>query len=81
MTTSDPNKIQQRDFESNISHQIRYLTGVADSVGYVILSAELMKQVADSHAWLERRYDSYRAEERHRKEMEKKRKARMKATK
>jgi hypothetical protein len=40
-----------------------------------------MKQIADSHAWINRKYQSYRADEERREEREKRRKARMKAAK
>jgi serine/threonine protein phosphatase PrpC len=81
MTAPDPNKIQQASYCTDISHHIQYLLGVADSVGYIILSRDLMKQIADSHAWINRKYQSYRADEERREEREKRRKARMKAAK
>jgi hypothetical protein len=40
-----------------------------------------MKQVADSHAWINRKYQSYRADEERREEREKRRKAKLKAAK
>ena len=81
MTTSDPNKIQQTSCYMDISHHIQYLLGVADSVGYIILSRDLMKQIADSHAWLNRKYEGYRADEERRNELEKRRKAKLKESK
>jgi DNA-binding helix-hairpin-helix protein with protein kinase domain len=81
MTNPDPNKIQQASYCTDISHHIQYLMGVADSVGYIILSRDLMKQIADSHAWLNRKYEGYRADEKRREEIEKRRKAKIKAAK
>jgi len=81
MTTSDPNKIQQVSSYMDTSHHIRYLSGVADSVGYVILSKDLMNEIASSYSYLNRKYESYRADEERREELEKKRKAKLKESK
>ena len=81
MTAPDPNKIQQASYCTDISHHIQYLLGVADSMGYIILSRDLMKQIADSHAYLNQKCQSYRADAERREEREKRRKARVKAAK
>jgi len=81
MTTSDPNKIQQSSCYMNTSHHLRYLLGVADSVGYVILSADLMNEIASEYSFLDRKCEGYRADEERRNELEKKRKAKLKESK
>ena len=80
MKDKDPNKIQQVCCYRDTSHHLQYLVGVADSVGYVILSADLMKQIADAHSWLNHKYDGYRADEERRTKLEERRKAKMKET-
>jgi hypothetical protein len=75
MTKQDPNKIQERNDELRMRDQMQYLLGVADSVGYVIISSELMQKIAYSYSWIDRQNDSYRADEKRRIELEKKRKS------
>jgi len=75
MTKQDPNKIQERNDELRMRDQMQYLLGVADSVGYVIISSDLMQKIAYSYSWIDRQNDSYRADEKRRIELEKKRKA------
>lgn len=75
MTKQDPNKIQERNNELRMQDQMQYLLGVADSVGYVIIGSDLMQKIAYSYSWIDRQNDSYRADEKRRIELEKKRKA------
>ena len=81
MTATDSNKIQQTSSYMTVSHHIRYLLGVADSVGYVILSKDLMNEIASSYSYLDRKCDGYRADEERRAELEKRRKAKLKESK
>lgn len=81
MTAPEPNKIHQASYCTDISHRIQYLMGVADSVGYIVLSRDLMRQIADSHAYLSQKCQSYREDAERREEREKRRKAKIKAAK
>jgi hypothetical protein len=65
MTAPDPNKIQRyRDGKYEL--ELQYLKGVADSVGYVILDADLMNRIASAYCDQHLELNWYRKEEQRR---------------